>query len=99
MRIRLTPEAKADLSQIRAWRKKNCGGGAGPFSREYRAALNRLRRLPYSGHPCRDPNAPPGTLQELLRDTQHYIYYVVDEAQRAVIILTVWANPRGEGPF
>ncbi len=99
MRVVAVGESPDQLAEIRAWRKKHCSGGARPFLREYRAAVARLRRQPYAGHPYLDPKAPPGTLRLLLPASQYHLYYVVDEAQRLIFIDAVWHTSRETGPY
>lgn len=40
----------------------------------------------------------PGVRKLLLRRTQHYLYYRVDDERRMIRVLTLWHTARGHDP-
>ena len=64
---------------------------------ELRQAVALLKAVPWAG-PAHPSPLHRDVRRTLLRRTKHYVYYVVDDAERVVTIVAVWHTARGTGP-
>lgn len=96
-RVDITAQARAQIQTISRWWRANRLKNPALFREELVLARQQLARLPGTG-PMYDSPEHGDVHRLLLLQTQHHVYYVVDEQQRVVTILAVWHTARGSGP-
>jgi plasmid stabilization system protein ParE len=86
--------ARAHLREAgRFWRENRANPEL--LQREVDTAVALLMRHPNIGHPA---PSKPGVRRLLLRKTQHYVYYRVDQAEGVVRIVAFWHTARRGNP-
>jgi plasmid stabilization system protein ParE len=96
LRVKVDPLAAEEIRSITRWWRENRPASPDLLRRELAEARALLAEKPDVGPHVR--GAHPGVQRLLLLRTQYHIYYRVDRAARAVIILAVWHTSRGTGP-
>ncbi len=96
MKLRITPEADAQIAEIDRWWQENRAAAPGLFLDELAVAFDLIERLPGAGRRHR-AGGVPGLRRLLLRASRYHVYYApVDE--RTIAVLAVWSAVRGSGP-
>ena len=96
MKLRVTPEAEAQIAEIDRWWRENRLAAPDLFMDELAVAFDLIARLPGAGRRHRTAGVP-GLRRLLLRATRYHVYYApVDE--RTLFVLAVWSAVRGSGP-
>ncbi len=96
-RVEITSRARAQVLEISRWWRANRGLRPGLFGDEFRTARRQLARFPLTG-PNYDAPGFTHVRRLLLVRTQHHVYYLLDDALKAVIIVAVWHTARGDEP-
>ena len=92
-----TPEADQQVLRADEWWRENRPAGSSLFTDELAGSFAALRRAPQLGKPLRRKGIP-GLRRLLLPRTRYHLYYVFDEPQDQIIVLSVWSAVRGRGP-
>ena len=96
MRLRVSPEAEQQITEIDRWWKDNRLVAPTLFLDELAAAFELIGRLPSAGRRHRTRGIP-GLRRLLLRATRYHVYYApLDDEHLAVV--AVWSAVRGSGP-
>jgi plasmid stabilization system protein ParE len=96
MRLRVSPEAEHQITEIDRWWTGNRTVAPTLFLDELAAAFELIGRLPNAGRRHRTPGVP-GLRRLLLRATRYHVYHArLDDEHLAV--LAVWSAVRGSGP-
>lgn len=96
-RVEIASPAREQVRAASRWWTENHADRSELFHEELQQAVTLLGLFPLAGHV--DPSAIHRDVRRtLLRRTQHYVYYVVDDAGQVVTIVAVWHTARGSGP-
>jgi plasmid stabilization system protein ParE len=95
LRVEFAAEALDALNSIAIWWRKNREGSP-LFEGELTAATRLLAAFPHAGAPA--DWVEMGVRHLLLRRTQYYLYYRVNQTDGVVEILAVRHTARGSGP-
>jgi plasmid stabilization system protein ParE len=94
VRIELSDEADAQITEIDAWWRENRLAAPDLFTDELERALADLGATPTLGTVYR---AGPATVRRLLlHRSQYHVYFI--RAPKRVSVLAVWSCYRGRGP-
>lgn len=99
MAYRIAPTRLA-AQQIRdesRWWRLNRTKAPRLFRDELRRAFALIAEYPEAGGLAEDIELA-GVRRVLLVDTQHYVYYRMNKAERRIEVLAVWGARRGEPP-
>jgi plasmid stabilization system protein ParE len=94
----IADEAKAQIQSISDWWTDNRPGGATVFLQELNKTIELLGHVPRIGSRFRRVRRP-GLRRVLLRRSQHFVYYLLDERRSVVYVLAVWSTARGSDPL
>ena len=97
MKVRLSEEAQQQARRIRQWWRRNRTKAPNLFQEELRKAR---RRLAVAAHEGQAYGRFQGELvrRVLLEKTRNHVYYVIDETDRVVRIVSIHGAVRGSGP-
>ena len=96
-RVQLTAEARRQLQEIDEWWTVNRPKAPALVLRELARATSLLSTMPMAGKIYRRATSA-NYRRLLLRRSRFHVYYLVDEAERAVRIVAIWNAVRGHGP-
>lgn len=96
-RIKVAPEAMPLLEQANAWWNEHRPAARSRVANELFRIVSFLTDSPKSGrlHEKRGSNEVRCLR---LRETPYYLYYIVDDDEREVLIVSLWSAMRGSGP-
>lgn len=94
-RVIVLPQVEGQIEVIKRWWQESGLGEPTSLLDELETLLARLAILPELG--SRYP-AVPAFRRWLLRSSRYYVYYMVDDSTRTVVISAIWHNARGVGP-
>jgi plasmid stabilization system protein ParE len=95
VRIRLTPDAVAQIAAVDAWWRENRLAAPDLFADELAHGMALLGSLPYAGRPLRRPGTK-GVRMLLLRATRYHLFYAVSAEE--IQVLSVWSAVRRSRP-
>jgi plasmid stabilization system protein ParE len=95
VKVRLTPDAAAQVAAVDTWWRQNRLAAPDLFADELADALSLLKSLPHVGRPLRRPGTK-GVRMTLLRATRYHVFYVVVADE--VHVLSVWSAVRRSRP-
>jgi plasmid stabilization system protein ParE len=95
VRVRLTPDAVAQIDTVDRWWCDNRPAAPDLFADELAHALALIASLPFAGRPLRRPRMK-GVRMLLLRATRYHVFYVVDANE--IQVLSVWSAVRRSRP-
>lgn len=98
LRVRVAPEARAQINEVAAWWRANRKAAPGLFRAELGDALDALARSPELGTAYYD-SPVPDVRQLLMLRTRYHLYYTIDLERREVFIRALWHTSRGAGPL
>jgi plasmid stabilization system protein ParE len=96
-RVQIAGPARDHVRAISDWWREHRQQNPGLFQEELRQAITLLKAFPLAG-PAHPSPVHRDVRRTLLRRTQHYVYYVIDEVGRVVTIVAVWHTARGSEP-
>jgi plasmid stabilization system protein ParE len=94
-RVHLLDKAEAHLEEINLWWRRHRREHPDLVVEEMREAIRALASFPEIGEVFRPRRS---VRRMLLRQSQYYVYYVVDHDAHEVQVLAIWHNARGKGP-
>ena len=97
MKVRLSPEARAEATRIIVWWRAN-RDAQNFFEDELRTALARLATTPSIGLPVRQSEPGRVVRRLYLRRARHYLFYEVLDALQEVRVLRMWHANSGTEP-
>jgi plasmid stabilization system protein ParE len=97
VKLRITPRAQSQARARRAWWTEHRAAAPSLFDEELEQTLRLISETPEVG--LRWPTARNPELRRLLMPKTHnHVYFYVDRAGAAVVILAVWGAARGRSP-
>lgn len=96
--IYITPKAEERIREASSWWSENRRDAVFLFDDELAAAFSVLSEMPDIG-PRYPHRGIPGLRRWLLRHTRYHLYYVYDESEQRVVVLSVWSASRGKPPL
>jgi plasmid stabilization system protein ParE len=95
MRLRVIPRAEREIARAQRWWRRNRDKNPALLEQEMEDAFELLRSAPAVGEAAR--NLRLRTVRRvLLKGTQYYLYYRVDDEE--IVILSLWHTSRRSGP-
>lgn len=96
-RIKPTVGAARQIRNESHWWRRNRTKAPNLFRDEVRRAFALIAEYPEAGAVAEDVELT-GVRRVVLVDTQHYVYYRVNEAAKRIEVLAVWSTRFGDPP-
>jgi plasmid stabilization system protein ParE len=92
--VKFSPRARRRVTLVSSWWRSNRRAASMLFDEELEHAIQQLETQPTLGAVYQSVEDEV-VRRLLLPKTQQHVYYVIDEALRAVVIYTIWGARRG----
>jgi plasmid stabilization system protein ParE len=96
-RVKPTAAAAQKIRSESRWCRRNRTKAPNLFREELRRAFALIAEYPEAGAVAEDIELA-GVRRVVLVDTQHYLYYRVDQAAKRIEVLALWSTKFGEPP-
>jgi hypothetical protein len=95
--LHVTDDAADQIRVAAHWWYEHRSETRSRLTEELEGAFRLLTFQPLAG--CLVPDSRiPGLRRILLRNTQHHLYYRIDQSLGAVVVLAFWSTRRGSQP-
>jgi plasmid stabilization system protein ParE len=96
-RLRVAPQAEAQIREAARWWWENRPKAPEAFSEDLEEAFGLISLLPKAGQPVRHTRINE-LRRVLLGRVRYYLYYQVNDASEAVEVLALWHASRSGSP-
>lgn len=95
--VKVGPKARRHLSEVNAWWIENRPAMATRVTDEAQRLLMLLADLPNTGA-LYEKRKGHEVRRLRLQSTPYYLYYIVNDEHREVLVVAIWSAMRGDGP-